>query len=82
MTKLEQKLIELGYEHCECFRWYYRKDINNEFRITFQLNCEFNQIEEEESFVEGCVSSREELDRFNQAFDMFQKDLEVLKNEL
>ena len=76
MTKLEKKLIELGYEEQ---RIYWRKDMNN--GVPIQLHV-FKTIEK----IMGCldfnmrnISEQWHIDNLQQAFNQLQKDLEVLK---
>lgn len=76
MTKLEDKLIELGYEKN---RYDYRKDlIINDYFFTLIIdlvnNKVFGCIGEISSIIYQC-----QLDGLQQAFNQLQKDLEVLK---
>lgn len=85
MSRLEEKLIELGYEfdHYEVFTRQnsYRKvigDINNCAGIFIYTNKNINKIESYYS-INGTVTSQIHIDNLQQAFDVMQKDLEILK---
>ena len=85
MTKLEQKLIELGYE-------IYLKEFNtvsklayktiNKYDIKLRLNKEITKIYAF-GVVDECtelyINSQEQIDNLQQAFNIMQKDLEILK---
>lgn len=84
MTKLEEKLIELGYEfdHYEVFQRQntYRKffgDINCA-GIFIYTNKNINKIESYYA-INGVVTSQIHIDTLQQAFNEMQKDLEELK---
>ena len=85
MTKLEEKLIELGYEeHDSMFvarkRWV--KTIIEDYDIFIYTNAMVSEIKEEECFIH-LVDTRlydpQDLDIIQQTFNVLQKDLEVLK---
>ena len=74
MTKLEQKLIELGYkeyknELLEEHYWYKRE---GDVLIIWEDN---------DLFVDGSwkVLKQNDIDNLQQAFNQMQKDLEILK---
>ena len=75
MTKLEEKLIELGYENV--YGYVYIKRLNSIYSISFEVY----------SSVYYCSTYREiksfrkqqDIDDLQQAFNTMQKDLEVLK---
>ena len=84
MTKLEQKLIELGYEfdHYEVFtnQTAYRKpigDIDCAIIMIF-TNKNINTIVTN-YVINGIVKSQIHINNILQAFNEMQKDLEVLK---
>ena len=79
MTKLEEKLIMLGYENT--YRdTRYIKQKNSHFRTIISL--EENKQKIEESFIEyDYVESQQDIDNLQQAFNQLQQDLEVLKDE-
>ena len=85
MTKLEQKLIELGYE-------IYLKEFNtvsklayktiNKYDIKLRLNKEITKIKAfgvVDECIELYINSQEQIDNLQQAFNIMQKDLEILK---
>ena len=75
MTKLEQKLIQLGYEKTK-FGW--RKRLKDRFIIELHIftnNEVVGGIIQEESFV----MYQCQINRLQHAFDVMQKDLELLK---
>lgn len=77
MTKMEEKLIELGYE----FDHYaYRKpigDIDCAIIIIF-TNKNMNKIVSY-YVINGIVKSQEQINNLQQAYNEMQKDLEVLR---
>lgn len=82
MTKLEEKLIELGYEKREVFYHYngiyrtkYIKSVNNVAYI------EFNVYEKYICYVknEYAITDQSMIDKIQQAYNEMQKDLEELK---
>ena len=82
MTKLEEKLIELGYEKSEDFyfnnkiyRTRYIKSINNVAYI--EINIYEKYIAEVK--LEYSITDQSIIDKIQQAFDEMQKDLEELK---
>ena len=85
MNKLEEKLKELGYKFIEDYftggsQKFCRKEIvKNDVIIGIYTNKEKTKIEDYE--VEGYIfiETQDEIDKLQQAFDIMQKDLEVLK---
>lgn len=79
MTKLEEKLVELGYEKSFPFRTFakYLKDKCCVIYIT--LNCETHEIIN--SYIHNItyVITQQDIDNLQQAFNQLQKDLEVFK---
>lgn len=82
MSRLEDKLIELGYEKREVsyqnnniYRTKYIKSVNNVAYI------EINVYENYTYFVrnEYAISNQSMIDKIQQAFNEMQKDLEILK---
>ena len=90
MTKLEEKLIQLGYDTN------YDMNINNSWNscaVCFtkyfgnhQLSIHYNRIKEicHSYYVTPILrySKQEQIDNLQQAFNQLQKDLEVLKDEI
>lgn len=87
MSRLEQKLFELGYKIQESMikdRTFYFKKFKDSF-ITIYTNEKITKVFSEESYV-GCIDTRFYLkdyekrsNNLQQAYNQLQKDLEVLK---
>ena len=76
MTKLEEKLIQLGYRQKNKTYIIYAKQING---ILFELIVNgdiFGKI-----IVLNSIHTQQDIDNLQQAFNQLQKDLEVLKDE-
>lgn len=73
MTKLEQKLIELGYQDYQYY-WQKTRWINDTFVIV-QISKDLKGL-----IKDLFVNSQEHINNIQQAFNEMQKDLEVLKN--
>ena len=85
MTKLEQKLIELGYEV-----GYEEWDENKEYLIgcKYGINkcCTIDIRYRKGIFFDAYLyrpyfTSQQDIDNLQQAFNQLQQDLEVLKDE-
>ena len=74
MTKLEEKLKELGYENY-IYYWQKPKWVNNTF-IVVRINEDLTG-----SLGDCIIKSQQDIDNLQQAFNEMQKDLEELKNE-
>lgn len=77
MTKLEQKLIELGYELNGEYNYYnvYRKRISsNDLFVEVYHNLSLDYC-----IDVGYVYSQQDINDLQQAFNVMQKDLEILK---
>lgn len=79
MTKLEQKLVELGYEF---FGWNVKiKMYEKRIKYTIINIC----TKEDKLLYKYCepinkhIKSQQDIDNLQQAFNQLQKDLEVLK---
>ena len=82
MTKLEQKLIELGYEKYICadnFKLYIKTINRYDLEIAIKNN---EEIIHHRIGIDIFLCEQEEIDEIQQAFNQLQQDLEVLKNEL
>lgn len=83
MTKLEQKLIELGYE-IENTVWTY-KQARKEYMKCW-IYIEFNKEKYGNNITFKCVKpifcikSQQDIDNLQQAYNQLQKDLEMLKD--
>ena len=76
MTKLEEKLIDLGYEY-ESMTYYSK--IFGDHKIYIDLFCK-RKIED--YFLQSHILNfrkQEQINNLQQAFNEMQKDLEVLK---
>ena len=79
MSRLEQKLIELGYEY-EYFDTYI-KHFNRFIKIGIDITIDKKKINCFSVDYDTCHYSRQEqIDNLQQAFNEMQKDLEVLRN--
>ena len=79
MTKLEEKLIELGYKRSE-FMIHSFKKIFIDNVIMFILNEAENNIKERRVMAIS-IKSQQDINDLQQAFNQLQKDLDVLKND-
>lgn len=82
MTKLEEKLIQLGYRRGLKLVTYFYKKIDcdsNSITITFIFDYKFSRIIN--YYVEAFIKTEQGLEYSQQAFNQLQKDLEVLKDE-
>ena len=82
MTKLEEKLIELGYEKREVF--YQNNDIYRTKYIKSVNNVSYIEINVYEKYTysvinEYAITDQSQIDKIQQAFNEMQKDLEILK---
>lgn len=82
MTKLEEKLLELGYA-IENTDWTYKQAIKEYMNCS--INIQFNKEKYGNNITFKCVKpifsikSQQDIDNLQQAFNQLQKDLEVLK---
>ena len=76
MTKLEQKLCELGYIQAP-YTNRFIKELNG---VIFTIVTNYgDKIIDKYACV--CVYSQQDLDNLQQAFNTLQQDLKVLQNE-
>ena len=75
MTKLEEKLIELGYKECS---WEKGKWESNTYAITLFTNKEITKVEDYYVWSNQ-IRFQTSIDFIQASFDKMQKDLEVLK---
>lgn len=79
MTKLEEKLIELGYEQIDILINHYVK----RFCIGVLIHITFDTSNKCEGYVKELplymFDSQSQVDNLQEAFNQLQKDLEVLK---
>ena len=88
MTKLEEKLIQLGYEWAgntlsNCPRYYkYTNHNGMEYELCIVISLDKNKIFYDAVYVEHYgFETQTHIDNLQQAFNQLQKDLEVLKDE-
>lgn len=84
MTKLEQKLIELGYEESKDNRWdYIKKTLNNRVKIIISLPSSFcNSAIYENAYIEVnkyIVFYKDDIEELMNIYDEFEKDLKELE---
>ena len=81
MTKLEEKLIELGYLRMVNTKTYskYAKGFNG-IPILIKYRKETNDITWEIKDTFNSISYQFQIDNLQQAFNQLKKDLEELKN--
>ena len=82
MTKLEKKLIELGYEKREVF--YQNNDIYRTKYIKSVNNVAYIELNVYEKYTycvnnEYAITDQSMIDKIQQAFNTLQQDLELLK---
>ena len=81
MTKLEQKLIELGYEQSKLIKEFYEKKFNYTY-ITIYINPN-STIKDEWCGVQRKglrhFQQKEQIKELDKAFNQMQKDLKILK---
>ena len=79
MTKLEEKLLELGYKYIEsinCFGKKYSRFIS----IFIELNKDKSKVNDYDTeYTTYRFKKQEQIDNLQQAFNEMQKDLEELK---
>lgn len=84
MTKLEQKLIGLGYKkqpiytHNQRVILYFKNSFNYDMAIYY--DCKSNKIIDEGVFTDAkIIRTQQHINNLQQAFNEMQKDLEILK---
>lgn len=78
MTKLEQKLVELGYEESVLVEHSFKRKLFIDSMIIFVLNDNETRIEECKIMAIS-IKTQQDIDNLQQAFNEMQKDLEELK---
>ena len=77
MTKLEEKLIELGYEDVRYGRWRKNYDRNKDILI---ITDEFHEkIKEYHIKFYSFIECQKDINELQQAFNEMQQDLAILK---
>ena len=83
MTKLEQKLQELGYEqHALDFVTYEKYLFKDTIYIYITLDGYREKIKHKCIEIIDGVEKQQDIFNLQKAFNIMQKDLEVLKNEV
>lgn len=82
MSKLEQKLIELGYE-CKHRVTYdkYEKSLNltNTYTATIEITVENKKIKYSSVWHPSYIRCQQDIDNVQQVFNQLQKDLKELE---
>ena len=79
MTKLEKKLIELGYLYIK-HNDYFKKKYSRFIYISIELDKDKLKVNDYGvDYKTDYFKKQEQLDNLQQAFDIMQKDLEELK---
>ena len=80
MSKLEQKLKELGYEKEKNYRIYVKNYLETDIEIWHILTLRNDEISISKIYCGKCdFTKQEHIDSLQQAFNEMQKDLEVLR---
>ena len=82
MTKLEEKLIELGYKPYEYFMLIHSfiKIYNDKWNVIIETGMDKTHVIECYVDLDGtAIYTQQDIDNLQQAFDEMQKDLEILK---
>ena len=81
MSRLEEKLIELGYEKEENYRMYVKNYLETDIEIWHILTFGNDEISLSKIYWGRFdFTKQEHIDSLQQAFNEMQKDLEVLKS--
>lgn len=79
MTKLEQKLIELGYKEIECINCFGKKH-SRFISIFIELNKDKSKVNDYDvEYTTYRFKKQDQIDNLQQAFNELQRDLEILK---
>ena len=80
MTKLEQKLIELGYKYQDYDEvWYKPSELTNDIYLQIMLIDKNNVVQEGNLDIQFYVTNKEHINCIIQAYNVMQNDLAVLK---
>lgn len=79
MTKLEQKLLELGYEQLPYLKTYFVKEFNCVMHKVIFLNDQLTEVKGHKISPYGAFRTQQDIDNLQLAFNELQKDLEELK---
>ena len=87
MTKLEEKLIELGYERKEfLYVWFCKRITLNDLNFYIVISIKDNKITNYRVYINTIgnqyipiITDQHEIDTLQQTFNIMQKDLEVLR---
>ena len=79
MTKLEQKLLELGYRYVECINCFGKKH-SKFISIFIELNKDKSKVNDYDvEYTTYRFKKQEQIDNLQQAFNQLQSDLKELK---
>ena len=82
MTRLEDKLLELGYEKqwaMGCYKNIILSPLR--FQIAIYIQNDYKMFVFDEEVGAGQIKTQQDIDKIQQAFNQMQKDLEVLEND-
>lgn len=79
MTKLEQKLIELGYKKNPYITDYYTKNSKAFSKVVIFISTFHNEIDDKGFSPVGYIREEREIDLLYEVMKEIQKDLEELK---
>lgn len=81
MTKLEQKLIQLGYKQDSFISTIFYGEIKNDCRFhkDIFLNDLLTEVKAHKVTPFCAFRIQQDIDELQQAFNVMQKDLEILK---
>ena len=81
MTKLEEKLIELGFHYCfdNAEGYLYSKKHNKKYIFNVLISYTKKHIENYDVTNLYDFHSQKDIDNLQQAFNEMQRDLEILK---
>lgn len=80
MTKLEKKLIELGYKPSRYINYRYAKTVNEYgLELVFLLKDNNGDIDKHYLSLSYTLTNKQDIDNIQQAFNQLQQDLKELK---
>lgn len=84
MTKLEEKLLELGYEYIAHHDYFQKRFQTSRFVcIIIDLNSDKSEINDFGiEYKNNFIRKQEQIDNLQQAFKVMQQDLSLLREEL
>ena len=79
MTKLEEKLLELGYRKNPYITDYYTKNSRAVSNVVIFISIFHNEIDDKGICPESNIREEKDIDLLYAALKEMQKDLEILK---